>query len=144
MTRNFLIFCLSALAAFAAAAQGSAGTAELYGALGGQPGIARLMDGFVDHAVADPRLAATFKDAKAAHLKAQLTDQICQLSGGPCRYSGPDMKVAHAELGIARADFNALVEVLQESMSDQGLSFGTQNRLLALLAPMYRDIVTQP
>ena len=52
------------------------------------------------------------------------------------------MKDAHADLKITRADFNALVEVLQQAMREAGIPSATQNRLLALLAPMHREIVT--
>jgi len=48
----------------------------------------------------------------------------------------------HADLTIDQADFNALVEVLQDAMDAQGIPFAQQNRLLALLAPMHREIVT--
>ena len=44
--------------------------------------------------------------------KAKLVDQICEASGGPCKYTGKDMKTAHAGMGITDADFNALVEDL--------------------------------
>jgi hemoglobin len=45
-------------------------------------------------------------------------------------------------MDIKRSDFNALVEVLQISMNRRGIAFGAQNRLLALLAPMHREIIT--
>lgn len=51
------------------------------------------------------------------------------------------MKLAHAEMDIDKAHFNALVEVLQKSMSARGIPFSAQNRMLALLAPMHRDII---
>ena len=54
------------------------------------------------------------------------------------------MKKAHAGVDITRTDFNALVEVLQQSMDARGISFSTQNRLLAKLAPMHRAIVNAP
>ena len=117
--------------------------AGLYQALGEKPGIARLMDDFVDRAVKDPRIGAHFKDTKPAALKESLTDQICQISGGPCQYEGADMKSAHADMDITKGHFNALVEVLQAAMHSQGIPFAQQNRLLALLAPMHRDIITQ-
>ena len=53
------------------------------------------------------------------------------------------MKAAHADLQIRRADFNALVEVLQQSLDARAIPFTVQNRLLALLAPMHRDIITR-
>ncbi|PJI96742.1 hemoglobin [Acidovorax sp. 69] len=117
--------------------------AGLYTALGEKPGITRLMDDFVNRVVKDPRIGGHFKDVKPAALKESLTDQICQLSGGPCKYEGADMKSAHADMDINKGHFNALVEVLQSAMDAQGIPFAQQNRLLALLAPMHRDVITQ-
>ena len=115
----------------------------VYQALGQRAGIVNLMDDFVARLVADPRIAGKFKDSNLKNLKAQLSDQICQVSGGPCVYEGSDMKSAHEELGITMADFNALVEDLQLSMEAKGIPFRVQNRLLARLAPMHRDIITR-
>ena len=121
----------------------SAAPAGLYQALGEKPGITRLVDDFVNRVVKDPRIGGHFKDTKPAALKESLTDQICQLSGGPCKYEGADMKSAHADMDINKGHFNALVEVLQSAMDAQGIPFAQQNRLLALLAPMHRDVITK-
>ena len=72
----------------------------------------------------------------------QLVDQFCVVTGGPCVYKGADMKSAHSNLDINKGDFNTLVEVLQQSMDAKGIPFATQNKLLARLAPMHRDIIT--
>lgn len=116
---------------------------ELYEALGGKDGIARLNADFVPRLFADVRIKHIFKDSKPQNLVEQLTDQICAASGGPCRYEGGAMKAVHADLGINRAHFNALVEDLQAAMDAAAIPFSVQNRLLALLAPMHRDIVTR-
>ena len=100
------------------------------------------MDDFVNRLLTDPRIGGHFKEAKPQPLKDSLTRQICQLSGGPCQYTGPDMKTAHGEMDITKANFHALVEVLQAAMDAQGIAFSQQNRLLALLAPMQRDVIT--
>ena len=114
----------------------------LYTSLGEKPGLLKLMDDFVPRLARDPRIGAHFKDTNPKNLKEQLVDQICMVSGGPCTYKGGDMKSAHASMDITKADFNALVEVLQVSMDAQGIGFSTQNRLLARLAPMHRDVIT--
>ena len=142
----------SSLLAVPALAQGIAPTstitttstapAGLYQALGETAGITRLMDDFVNRVVKDPRIGDQFKDTKLSALKESLTDQICSLSGGPCKYEGADMKSVHADMDINKGHFNALVEVLQTAMDAQGIPFAQQNRLLALLAPMHRDIIT--
>jgi hemoglobin len=135
------IFATTTLAAQPAAAPKSD---VLYQQLGGQSGLVKLMDDLMVRLLADKRMRPFFKDSNKSHVKAQLVLQICELSGGPCKREGPDMKVAHANMDITPSNFNALVELLQHSMDAQGIAFGTQNRLLALLAPMHREIVNTP
>ena len=115
----------------------------LYRALGEKPGITALMDDFVERLLVDPRIGKKFAKTKLANLKQQLRDQVCQLSGGPCNYEGDTMKASHADMGVRKADFNALVEVLQLAMDARQIPFRDQNRLLAMLAPMHRDIITK-
>jgi hemoglobin len=126
---------------------GLAGTAhaqssELYRNFGEKPGLIKLMDDFMVRLLADPRTGPHFKPANQQRVKEQLVDQFCQVMGGPCIYKGADMKSSHANLDITKADFNALVEVLQHAMDAQGIPFREQNKLLARLAPMHRDTIT--
>ena len=113
----------------------------LYEAFGEQAGIRTLMADFVQRLRADARIGEQFKDTNLDNLAKQLSDQLCQLSGGPCVYKGPDMKTAHGNMDVTRAHFNALVEVLQQTMDARGIPFTRQNQMLALLAPMHRDVV---
>jgi hemoglobin len=114
---------------------------SLFRALGGQPGIDRIVGDFVPRLVADPRTREFFKKTNQDHLKLMLEQQFCVVSGGDCVYTGLPMATAHHDMDISKADFNALVEVLQAAMDAQGVAFSTQNRLLARLAPMNREIV---
>jgi hemoglobin len=116
----------------------------LYQQLGAQPGLTKLMDDFMTRLLADSRMGPFFKDADHQHVKEELVTQFCEVSGGPCKRKGPDMKKAHSGMDITKSNFNALVEVLQQSMDAQGISFTTQNKLLAKLAPMHRDIINTP
>jgi hemoglobin len=114
----------------------------LYQAFGEQAGIRLLMDDFVQRLRVDPRIGDQFKETQLDNLAQSLSDQLCQLAGGPCVYNGPDMKEAHANLDVKRSHFNALVEVLQHSMEARGIPFQrqNQNQMLALIAPMHLDI----
>ena len=114
----------------------------LYRALGEKPGLVKLMDDFMTRLVANPRTGPFFGPANQQHIKEELVEQFCQLSGGPCVYKGVDMKTIHASMDVNKGDFNALVEELQHAMDAQGIPFRAQNQLLALLAPMHRDIIT--
>lgn len=115
---------------------------SVYQAWGQKAGIHTVMEDFFTRLQADPRTGPFFKDANRERLVEQLTEQLCQESGGPCVYKGAAMRPMHAQLGIARKDFNALVEVLQVSMDAKGIPFAAQNGMLARLAPMHRDIIT--
>ena len=116
----------------------------LYQQLGGQRGLVTLMDDFMVRLLADPRMNPFFKDTDQKHIKEELVAQFCEVAGGPCKRNGPDMKKAHSGIDVTKANFNALVEVLQQSMDAQGIPFAAQNRLLAKLAPMHREIINTP
>ena len=90
---------------------------------------------------ADRRTSEFFKKTKQPHFKQMLSEQFCRVSGGGCAYTGKSIPEAHRDMDISKADFNAVVEVLQASMDAQRVPLPTQNRLLARLAPMHRDII---
>lgn len=136
------VFALCLMLASAAFAQTPPANDSIYQAWGGKAGIRAVMDDFVPRLVADPRTAPFFKDVNRENLTQQLTEQLCQEAGGPCTYQGAPMKLVHQDLEIRRRDFNALVEILQQSMDARGIPFAAQNGMLARLAPMHRDIVT--
>ncbi|AVS75028.1 group I truncated hemoglobin [Paracidovorax cattleyae] len=114
----------------------------LYEALGGREGIARVVDRLIDAATVHPQIGPIFKGVRPRALKDSISAQLCVLSGGPCEYEGVSMKDAHADLRIRRSDFNVLVELLQDAMDAEHIPFTQQSRLLALLAPMHRDVIT--
>jgi hemoglobin len=139
-----LLLGVALLAGTAQAQTAAAPDDTLYQQLGAQPGLIRLMDDFMTRLLADSRMGPFFKDVDHQHVKAELVTQFCEISGGPCKRKGPDMKKAHLGMDITKSNFNALVEVLQHSMDAQGIPFTTQNKLLAKLAPMHRDIINTP
>jgi hemoglobin len=116
----------------------------LYRALGGQDGLVNLVAEFHRLLLADERLAAFFRDVDEDRFQQRLLTQFCEVSGGPCRQDTHNMRRVHSGVDINRASFNATVEVLQQAMDAQGVAFSVQNRLLAQLAPMHRDIVNVP
>lgn len=138
-----LLLCIVSLGSAAQAVAPPADDA-LYRAFGGQSGLVTLMDDFMRRLLADPRMHPFFKDVNQQQVKDQLVAQVCELTGGPCKLKGPGMRQVHNNLDITRANFNALVEVLQQSMDARGIAFADQNRLLAKLAPMHREIVNTP
>lgn len=118
-------------------------SARLVEAFGGREGISRIAERTVELSEADPRIAAIFASHDMVRLKRTLSEQFCYLLGAGCDYTGRDMRTTHAEMGVTKADMNALVENLQTAMREAGVPFPAQNRLLAKLAPMSREVVTR-
>ncbi len=134
-------WALAALLAAGAPAAARAGS--LYDDLGAEAGVRRIVDGMVERALADPRIAFAFDNTNHDRLRGLIAQQFCHLAGGPCAARPRGMGPAHTHLGLRERHFLALVEDLQDSMDAAGVPFRTQNRLLALLAPMKREIVRE-
>ena len=118
---------------------------ELAGVLqdfGGKDGLAAIVATFMDNMLADPRTQPFFANVDRERVKRELGEQFCVILGGDCVYSGRDMRTTHAGLKIDRNNFNALVEALQRAMDVHKVPFRSQNKLLAILAPMHREVVT--
>jgi hemoglobin len=121
---------------------------SLYDRLGKKKAITAVVDEFVGRVAADTRInhyfAQTAADpARLKSFKMKLVDQICQATGGPCKYTGKDMKSAHRGMGITSGDFNALVEDLAGALDKFKVGGKEKGELLGALAPMKSDIVTK-
>lgn len=110
-------------------------------AFNGQDGIRRIVNRLVDTSIGDPVIGEIFEGQDMVRLRRTLFEQFCYILNGGCSYSGRDMATSHKDLGIQHADMNRLVEKLQAAMTAEGVSFAAQNRFLAKLAPMKRDVV---
>jgi hemoglobin len=109
----------------------------------GREGISRIVDSLVRSVQYDRRIADIFKATDLVRLRRTLKEQFCYILNGGCDYTGRDMKSVHADHGVTVAEFNALVELLQDAMDREGVSPQEQNRFLAKLAPMHRDVVVR-
>ncbi len=104
-------------------------------------GVKRIVSDFLLRNLADPKIRDIFKGQDLVRLRRVLTEDFCYILGGGCHYSGRTMRDAHKNMGVQQADMGALVENLQAAMRVEGVSFPAQNRFLAKLAPMHRDVV---
>jgi hemoglobin len=113
----------------------------LYERLGGMPAISAVVDDFVGNVARDRRINRFFANANIPRLKFLLVQQICQASGGPCLYTGRDMKSAHRGMGVSGRHFNALVQDLGKSLNKFKVPAREQKELVGALAPLQKDIV---
>lgn len=118
-------------------------TASLYDRLGKLDAIKAVVKDFVEEQVGkDSRINAKFfSNADLPKLQEHLVNQICEATGGPCKYTGRTMKEAHAGMGVDEAAWGALVEDLKKSLAKFNVPQAEQDELIGALAGMHDDIV---
>jgi hemoglobin len=148
MRRRTVVVALAAVMVAAGCSGGmeSKGTMaqpSLYDRLGGKPAITAVIDDFVGNVAGDTRINKRFANADIPRLKMRLVDQVCEASGGPCKYTGASMRDAHKGMNITDAEFGALVEDLVKSLDKFKVPAKEKNELLGALGGMKPDIVGQ-
>jgi hemoglobin len=114
---------------------------SLYARMGGESVVVAVVSETIDRVTADPKLRRSFKGSNIKRIKRLIAEQICDLAGGGCVYSGDSMREVHANHQITEAEFYGLVEILRSAMRRHHVALRERNELLALLAPMKRDVV---
>jgi hemoglobin len=117
----------------------------LYERLGGMPAIRAVVNGLLDRIVKDGRVNRWFgwasNPSAAAAYKASLADFVCQATGGPCQYRGPNLKNVHNGMGITKQAFESVVEDLTAVLDELKVPASEKKELLGLLAPLESQIV---
>lgn len=149
---RFALAALAVLALLAAAAPAAVQADQhekpsLYQRLGGYDAIAAVTDDFIGRLLADPAMARFFvghsTDSKM-HIRQLIVDQLCAAAGGPCVYTGRDMKTTHAGLGITEAEWNAAVVHLVATLDKFKVPQAEKDELLAVVSTLKADIVEAP
>ena len=129
------------LATLLCAASGAQAEETLFEQIGGAAKLHATIDKLVEVMLADDRINFAFAETDLAKFNGLLYDQICELTGGPCKYTGRTMFESHKKLNSTNAQFNALAEDLYIAFESVGVPYRVQNKVIALLAPMQPDIV---
>jgi len=116
---------------------------SLYDDLGGEAGIARIVDNFVTNIEYDPIIVEYFVGIDIDVFRQQLGSQLCQISDGPCIYKGDSMEEVHKGQSITAGHFNRTVDLLIQAMNDANIPYPTQNRLLQRLALLRDEIINK-
>ena len=114
---------------------------SLYQRLGGLDAISAVVNDFRDRVAKDGRINQKFARTDLGRLTTMLVDQVCAATGGPCHYSGRDMKEAHARMGVTSGEFGALVEDLVATLNAFKVGKSEQDELLGMLGPMKSEIM---
>jgi hemoglobin len=129
------------LLCIAVAASATAQDKSLFERLGGKDALTAVVDDFVGRAAADARINMKFGKTDIPRLKFHLVEQLCAATGGPCKYTGRDMKTAHKNMKVTEGEFNALVEDLVAALDHFNVPEKEKNELLGILGPLKEQIV---
>lgn len=138
-----LFICIFYSSFLAACATHSTQQQSLYDALGQYEGINNITHQLILNIAKDERVKHRYKGANMQRFKKGMSDYVCVVVGGPCEYTGDTMKMVHAGHNYTNTEFNAIVDDLILAMEQLDIPVTTQNRLLAKLAPTYKDVVYQ-
>ena len=136
--RRYLLFL-----AFLTGCATPAPETSLYRQLGGESGLDTITTELIRNIAADERVRHRFRNVDIMRFKSGFETYLCAVSEGPCDYQGDSMQVIHAGHDYTDKEFNAIVDLLVDAMELLDVPTAAQNRLLARLAPSYRDIVYQ-
>jgi truncated hemoglobin YjbI len=119
----------------------------LWDRLGGEKGVAKVVDDLVEVAGKDPKVdftrAGKFQPSKEdlAKFKRQMVEWVSSKTGGPLKYSGESMKKAHEGMRITDAQFDALAADLKSVLEKDGVKGEDQKAILGAVEATRKDIV---
>ena len=117
---------------------------SLYERLGGYDAVAAFADEFIKRLAADKQLARFLTglstDSKKK-LRQHLVNQVCAATGGPCIYTGRDMKTVHTGLGINEDDWAAGAKALTETLDYLKVGKKEKDEVIAFVSGLKKDIV---
>jgi hemoglobin len=151
MSRTLSVVCVSLLLTsriVAAQPQTAPPSKSLYERLGGAYPIAAVVDDFIERLLVNETLNQNPAIDKARRavpkqgLKFHVTTLVCQVTGGPCKYVGRDMKKSHAHLNITEKEWAAMSADFKITLDTFKVPEGEQRELLAIVESTKKDIVT--
>jgi hemoglobin len=147
---TFLYLCLMSFAAvapaYAAPTQAATMPTEksLYQRIGGYDALAAVTDEFIHHLATDPQLGRFFQglnDDSKTRVRQHVIDFLCVATGGPCKYTGRDMRTARTGLNISGPDWNKSVEYLVETLDKFKVPEKEKSQVLGAISGLKADIV---
>jgi hemoglobin len=120
---------------------------SLYDRLGGVYSIATVVDDFIERLLvnntlnANPAISEARSRVARAGLKFQVTALVCEVTGGPCKYTGRSMKEAHARLNITEGQWQAMVVDFRRTLTMFKVPQKEQEELLTIVGSTKADIV---
>lgn len=125
----------------------SAQEKSLYERLGGVKPISLVVDDFINRLVANdilnanPMIKAGRVHSPDAYLKFQVTNMVCQATGGPCVYTGLGMKESHVHMNITENEWQVMRDEFKKTLDKFQVPEKEQKELFDIVESTKKDIV---
>ena len=117
---------------------------SLYERLGGYDALAAVTDDFIGRLAGDKKLGKFFvglsNDSKKK-VRQHVVDFLCLATGGPCAYTGRDMKLVHTGLGITKEEWDISVKHLIATLDKFKVPEKEKGEVLAAIGGLEKYIV---
>jgi len=149
MTFVSMAFMLSAIVVPVVSAQQPGAQKTLYERLSGLKGITVVVDDFINRLVANkelnknPAIDAGRKSSPAPYLKFQVSQMVCEVTGGPCKYTGKAMKESHVYLNISEKEWDVMAKEFKKSLDKFKVPAAEQKELFDIVGKTKADIVVR-
>ncbi len=117
--------------------------ASLYQQIGGAAALNAAVDLFYVKVLADERVNHFFEDINMETQHRKQNAFLAAALGAPVPCSGKDMRAAHVNLDIREADFNAIAENLQATLTELKLDEKLINQVMAIVASTKDDVLNR-
>ena len=138
------LFAFLLIASWSATATVAQEKKSLYQRLGGYDALAAVTDDFIGRLATNKNLSRFFgglSDDSKGKLRQHVLNLLCQTTGGPCIYTGRDMKTSHKGLGITEADWTTSVADLNATLDKFKVPKQERDEVLAAISGLKKDIV---
>ena len=120
---------------------------SLYERLGGVKPNSLVVDDFINRLVANdilnanPMIKEGRKHSPDAYLKFQVTNLVCQVTGGPCVYTGLGMKESHTHMNITENEWQVMRDEFKKTLDKFQVPEKEQKELFDIVESTKKDIV---
>lgn len=109
----------------------------LYEKIGGEAGIASMVDDFYARVLSDPELHPFFKDVPMDRLRRMQREFFGAATGGPVVYNGKPLSHVHQNLGITIDHFRRFTEHLIDTLKEKGIE---ESEVLELISRINLEV----
>jgi len=114
--------------------------ASLYERLGGQSGIAAIVEDIWKNHISNPLIKQRYEASDPENVKRLVREMFGAGTGGPETYTGKDMLSAHKGMNISDEEFVAVIDDVLDAMDKNNAEQPEKDEVLCILYSMKGEI----